>query len=82
MISMDSEFDKKINRMSRKVDLEVYKENVGFDAELKKLDKKIEKISKEKIRSFDEFKKPYSNYFGIDYTDDYVESVKKRLDNL
>ena len=46
-MSKKSDFDNKLKQLSRKTDVEIFKQNMGFEAEIKKLDKKT--------NSYDEF---------------------------
>ena len=38
-MSKKSDFDNKLKQLSRKTDVEIFKQNMGFEAEIKKLDK-------------------------------------------
>ncbi|MDO5848209.1 MAG: hypothetical protein Q4P18_01590 [Methanobrevibacter sp.] len=82
MAKKESDFDKKFKRLSRKNDLDVFKSNMGFEAELKNLDNEIENISKAKIKDFDIEKEPLSEYLSIDGNSDFVERCRKKLDSL
>lgn len=77
-----NDIDKKIKKLSRKTDLKIYKENMGFEEELKKLDNEITSISKNKIKSFETNNELLSNYIDIGSKDDFVERCRRKLDNL
>lgn len=81
-MSSKSDFDKKLKRLSRKTDVEIFKQNMGFETELKKLDEKIEKLSSERIEEFDHSKESLSKYLDIGSKNDFVERYKKRLEEL
>lgn len=77
-----SDFDNKLKRLSRKTDVEIFKQNMGFEAELKKLDKKINDLSKKQIADFDNSKDLLSQYLDIGSTNDFVERCRKKLDGM
>lgn len=81
-MSKKSDFDKKLERLSRKTDIEILKHEMGFEAELKKLDEQIEKLANEKIEDFDNSKKSLSKYLDIGSTNDFVEKSRKKLEKL
>lgn len=81
-MSKESEFENKLKRLSRKTDVEIFKQNMGFEAELKKLDKRINELSKEQIDDFDNSKDSLSQYLDIGTTNDFVERCRKKLDGM
>lgn len=82
MSKKESEFDKKLKRLSKKTDLEIFRQNMGFEVEIKKLEGKIDKLSGEQLRDFDNSKDSLSKYLEIGSTDSFVERYRKKLDNL
>lgn len=81
-MSKESDFDNKIKRLSKKTDVEIFKQNMGFEAELKKLDKKINDLSKKQIDEFDNSKDLLSKYLDIGTTNDFVERCRKKLEDM
>lgn len=81
-MSKKSDFDNKLKQLSRKTDVEIFKQNMGFEAELKKLDEKINEFSKKQIDEFDNSKDSLSKYLDIGTTNDFVERYRKKLDGM
>lgn len=81
-MSKKSDFDNKLKQLSRKTDVEIFKQNMGFEAEIKKLDEKINELSKKQIDEFDNSKDSLSKYLDIGTTNDFVERCRKKLDGM
>ncbi len=82
MSKKETDLDKKFKKVSKKTDIKILRENMGVEAELKKLEKEIEKVSSNNIKEFDINKKPLYNYLDIGSTSDFVERYRNRLNNL
>jgi hypothetical protein len=76
------DLDEEVKKLSRKTDIDVKRTEYAFENQIRKLDKDIDNIVKEKIRDFDDNKKLTSEYLNIDYSSDTVDGYRKRLKNI
>ena len=81
MSKKELDFDKEVEKLARKSNLNMRKSEYAFEKQLKKLDADIDSLVNEKIKDFDIDKKLTEQYLTIDYSnstvDRYREKVKK-----
>ena len=82
MSKKEMDFDKELERLSRKTNINLRKTEYSFDNQLKKLDKDIDKIVKDKIKEFDENKKLTSDYLNINYKQDTIDRYREKLKKI
>ncbi|MCF0226176.1 MAG: hypothetical protein HUK28_02440 [Methanobrevibacter sp.] len=82
MFGKKTDFDRKVKELSKKNDIETFKQIRGFDISLKKIDFQMERLSKEKIKDFEINKEPLSNYLEMGSKDPFVDKMRERLDKL
>ena len=82
MSSEEFDIDKEIEKLSRKSNINMRRAEYAFDNQIKKLDKDIDAIVKNKIKDFDNNKKLSEEYLSIDYSSDSIDRYKKRLNKI
>ena len=82
MSKKDIDFDKELEKLARKTNLNVKKSEYAFENQIKKLDKDIDKIAKRKIKEFDENKELTCEYLSIDYKQDTIDRYREKLNKI
>ena len=78
----DFDWDKEIERLSRKSKINIRKSEYAFENQIKKLDSDIDRIVKEKIKDFDNIKYLTQEYLTIDYTESTINRYKEKLKKI
>ncbi|WP_297825094.1 hypothetical protein [uncultured Methanobrevibacter sp.] len=81
-MSKEFDVDEEIEKLSRKTNINMRRTEYAFDNQLKKLEKDIDHIVKDKISNFDENKELSTKYLNIDYSSDSIDKYKKRLKKI
>ena len=81
-MSKEFDVDEEIEKLSRKTNINMRRTEYAFDNQLKKLEKDIDHIVKDKISNFDENKELSTKYLNIDYSSDSIDTYKKRLKKI
>ena len=76
------DIDEEIEKLSRKTNINMRRTEYAFDNQLRKLEKDIDHIVKDKISNFDENKELSTKYLNIDYSSDSIDKYKKRLKKI
>ncbi len=76
------DLDKEIERLSRKSNIDMKKFEDSFETRMKKLDDDINKVVKNKMKTFDSNKKLTSDYLNIDYKDATIERYREKLKKI
>ena len=74
--------DKEIERLARKSNIDMKKFEDSFETRMKKLDDDINKVVKNKMKTFDSNKKLTSDYLNIDYKDATIERYREKLKKI
>lgn len=82
MSKKDIDLDKEIERLARKSNINMRKTEYSFENQLKRLDKDIDKLVKEKIKDFDSNKKITSEYLETDYKQDTIDRYREKLKKI
>ena len=82
MSKEEFDLDAEVKKLSRKTDIDVKRTEYAFENQMRKLDKDIDNIVKEKIRDFDNNKQLTSDYLSIDYSSTSVDRYRKRLKKI
>lgn len=76
------DFDKELEKIARKSNINMRKSEYAFENQIKKLDKDIDKISKEKISDFEKNKELTAEYLSIDYKQDTIGRYREKLKKI
>lgn len=82
MSKKDFDVDKELERLARKTNLNMRKSEYSFENQLKKLDKDINNLTKQKIKDFDKNKELTSQYLSIDYKQDTIDRYREKLKKI
>ncbi len=82
MSKKDLDFDKEMERIARKSNINMRKSEYSFENQIKRLDKDIDKIFDRKIKIFDENKELISDYLTIDYKQDTINRYREKLKKM
>lgn len=82
MSKEEFDFDKEIEKISRKTNLNMRKSEYSFENQIKRLDKDINKIMNEKMKVFDENKELTSDYLSIEYKQDTIDRYREKLKKI
>lgn len=74
--------DKEIEKIARKTNIGMKKSQYSFESRIKELDKEIDKLSKRKIKDFDENKKLTEDYLSIEYRQDTIDRYREKLKKI
>ena len=81
-MSKKFDIDEEIEKLSRKTNVNMKRTEYAFDNQIRKLEKDIDHIVKDKISNFDENKELSTKYLNIDYSSDSIDRYKKRLKKI
>ena len=73
----EAEFEKEIERLAHKSNVNIRKSEFAFETQLKNLDKEIDNVMKNKFKEFDKNKELTSEYLNINYTDDSIKRYRE-----
>ena len=76
------DFDKELEKIARKTNINVRKSEYAFENQLKRLDKDIDKVIDDKIKDFDKNKQLTSDYLSIDYKQDTIDRYREKLKKI
>ena len=76
------DFDKELENIARKSNYNIRKSEYAFENQIKKLDKDIDMIAKQKIKDFDKNKELLSEYMSIDYIQDTIDRYREKLKKI
>lgn len=82
MSEEEFDIDEEIKKISRKTNINMRKSEYAFENQIKKLDRTIDDIVKDKVRLFDENKQLASDYLTTDYSSSTVDRYRKRLKKI
>lgn len=82
MSKKEFDVDKELERIARKSNLNMRKSEYSFESQLKKLDKDIDALSKQKIKDFDKNKELTSEYLSIEYKQDTIDRYREKLKKI
>ena len=78
----EAEFEKEIERLAHKSNVNIRKSEFAFETQLKNLDKEIDNVMKNKFKEFDKNKELTSEYLNINYTDDSIKKYREKLKKI
>ena len=73
----EAEFEKEIERLAHKSNVNIRKSEFAFETQLKNLEKEIDNVMKNKFKEFDKNKELTSEYLNINYTDDSIKRYRE-----
>ena len=76
------DFDKELEKIARKTNLNIRKSEYAFENQLKKLDKDIDNITNKKIKEFDKNKELVYEYLSTDYKQDSIDRYREKLKKI
>ena len=76
------DIDKELERLARKSNVNIKKSEYSFENQLKKLDKDIDTLAKQKIKDFDKNKELTSEYLSIEYKQDTIDRYREKLKKI
>lgn len=82
MSKKEIDFDKELEKIARKSNINMRNTEYAFENQIKKLDKDIDRIAKQKIKDFDENKELASQYLSIDYKQDTIDRYREKLKKI
>lgn len=82
MSKKEIDFDKELEKIARKSNINMRNTEYAFENQIKKLDSDIDRIAKQKIKDFDENKELASQYLSIDYKQDTIDRYREKLKKI
>ncbi|MEE1129109.1 MAG: hypothetical protein UHW99_03930 [Methanobrevibacter sp.] len=82
MPKKEENIDEQVEKLARKSNLNMRKSEYAFEKQLKKLDKDIDKIVKEKINDFDNNKQLTKEYLTQDYSQSTINRYREKLKKI
>lgn len=82
MSKKEIDFDKELEKIARKSNINMRNTEYAFENQIKKLDSDIDRIAKQKIKDFDENKELSSQYLSIDYKQDTIDRYREKLKKI
>ena len=82
MSKEDMDIDEEIQKISRKTNIDIKRSEYAFENQIKKLDKDMDNIVKQKLRDFDENKKILGDYLTIDYSSSTIDRYREKLKKI
>ena len=82
MSKKEIDFDKELEKVARKSNINMRNTEYAFENQIKKLDSDIDRIAKQKIKDFDENKELASQYLSIDYKQDTIDRYRENLKKI
>ncbi len=82
MSKKELDFDKELEKIARKSNINIKKSEYSFENRLKRLDQDIDKIANRKIKEFDEKKELASDYLSIEYKQDAIDRYREKLKKI
>ena len=76
------DFDKELEKIARKSNLNIRKSEYAFENQLKKLDKDIDNLTNKKIKEFDKNKELTLEYFSTEYKQDSIDRYREKLNKI
>ena len=80
MSKKEIDFDKELEKVARKSNINMRNTEYAFENQIKKLDS--DRIAKQKIKDFDENKELASQYLSIDYKQDTIDRYREKLKKI
>ncbi|MDO5815347.1 MAG: hypothetical protein Q4Q18_06895 [Methanobrevibacter sp.] len=82
MAKKEVDIDKEVERLARKSNVNMKKSEYSFSKRIERLDKEMDKILNDKIKSFDENKEISQDYLSIDYKNDTINRYREKLKKM
>ncbi len=82
MSKEEIDFDKELEKIARKSNIDMRNSEYAFENQIRKLDNDIDRIAKQKIKDFDENKELASQYLSIDYKQDTIDRYREKLKKI
>ena len=82
MSKEDMDIDEEIQKISRKTNIDIKRSEYAFENQIKKLDKDIDSIVKQKLKDFDENKEILGDYLTIDYSSSTIDRYREKLKKI
>lgn len=80
MPKKEIDFEKEVDRVSRKSNINIMRSEYAFNRKIRNLDKEINKLTKQKIKEFDNAKKSTKEFADEEESVPTIEEYKKILD--
>ena len=76
------DYDKELEKIARKSNVDIRKSEYSFENQLKKLDADIENLTNKKIKEFEKNKELTLEYLSIDYKQDSIDRYREKLKKI
>ena len=80
MVQKEIDFEKEVDRVSRKSNIDIMRLEYSLNRKVRNLDKEINKLTKQKIKEFDNAKKSTKEFVDEEESVPTIEEYKKILD--
>ncbi|MBR3139729.1 MAG: hypothetical protein IKF11_02535 [Methanobrevibacter sp.] len=80
MAKKEIDFEKEVDRVSRKSNIDIMRLEYSLNRKVRNLDKEINKLTKQKIKEFDNAKKSTKEFVDEEESVPTIEEYKKILD--
>ncbi len=80
MAQKEIDFEKEVDRVSRKSNIDIMRLEYSLNRKVRNLDKEINKLTKQKIKEFDNAKKSTKEFVDEEESVPTIEEYKKILD--
>ena len=82
MAKKDVDFEKELEKLARKTNVNIKKTEYAYESQLKKLDDEIDRVANKKVKEFDKNKQLTLDYLSTDYTDDSISRYREKLNKI
>lgn len=76
------DFDKELEKIARKSNVNIRKSEYAFENQLKKLDRDIDNLTNKKIKGFDKNKELTLEYLSTEYKQDSIDRYREKLNKI
>ena len=82
MSKKEIDFDKEIEKLARKSNINIRKTEFAYENQIRKLDAEIDNMANKKIKEFDKNKELTQDYLSIEYHDASISRYREKLKKI
>ena len=82
MAKKELDIEEEVQRISRKTNVNIKKNEYSYSKQLERLDKEIDRAINDKIKLFDEDKEMIEKYKSIEFKHDTIDRYREKLKKL
>ncbi|MEE1335378.1 hypothetical protein [Methanobrevibacter sp.] len=82
MAKKELDIEEEVQRISRKTNVNIKKNEYSYSKQLERLDKEIDRAINDKIKLFDEDKEMIEKYKSIEFKHDTIDRYREKLKKI